>query len=235
MTDVPGACAVELGDTPLLLLPGRVAFREGDRTLFVADLHVGKAATFRSHGVSVPPGTTGETLDRLADLVAATGSRRVVILGDLLHAAEGRHPRTEARLAAWRAVHVDLRVDLIRGNHDHTAGDPDVTLGIDVHDAPHLDGDLTLFHQPPSAHAHPWLAGHVHPAVRLAGAGRQRLTIPCFHLTAGGMVLPAFGAFTGLATVRIAPGDRVFAIAGEAVVEAAVGLRTSAEDPESGR
>ncbi len=230
---MPGAIQLDVGRDRLLLLPERAAFRPADATLFVADLHVGKAATFRSHGVAIPPGTTDETLNRLGRLVAATCTRRVVILGDLLHAAAGRHARTEARLAHWCAARSDLRLALIRGNHDRAAGDPDAALGISIHDAPHVDGDVVLFHHPPTAHPRPWLAGHIHPGVRLAGAGRQRLTVPCFHVTGGGVVLPAFGAFTGLGMVSVAAGDQIFAIAGDALVNVTGGLTNPPADPQA--
>lgn len=213
----PGALGVELGGQQLLLLPERAVFRLADQTLFVADLHIGKAAAFRSQGVAVPPGTTGETLERLDQLIATTAARRLVVLGDFLHSAAGRQPRTENRLAQWRAARGDVLIDLIRGNHDRGAGDPG--LGIRAHNAPHPDSELSLFHLPPAAHPRPWLAGHVHPGVRLVGAGRQRTTVPCFHRTAGGIVLPAFGAFTGLGIVRVGAGDQVFAIAHETIVE----------------
>ncbi len=231
MSDIRGAVVVDIGTEQLLLLAERAVFRVADATLFVADLHVGKAATFRSQGVAIPPGTTGETLERLARVVADTRSRRLVILGDLLHAAAGRHARTEDRLARWCADHPDLRVELVRGNHDLSAGDPDIGLGIVVHDAPRQDGLTTLFHHPPHDHAGPWLAGHVHPAVRLEGMGRQRLTVPCFHVTGGGIVLPAFGAFTGVALVRTARTDRIFAVAGDEVVEAARPITPTPADP----
>ena len=41
----------------LALLPERAVWREDTRTLFVADVHIGKAAHFRaSRGVPVPAG-----------------------------------------------------------------------------------------------------------------------------------------------------------------------------------
>ena len=59
------------------------------------------------------------------------------------------------------------------------------------------------------------------PGVPLHGPGRQRERLPCFWLSGGGAVLPAFGDFTGLADVSPTEGDRVFVIAGTEVVEPA--------------
>ncbi|MCS6939106.1 MAG: DEAD/DEAH box helicase, partial [Roseiflexus sp.] len=62
------------------------------------------------------------------------------------------------------------------------------------------------------------LAGHLHPAVRLNGVGRQRVTLPCFWFGAQVGVLPAFGGFTGAALITPEPGDQVFVIADGEVV-----------------
>jgi hypothetical protein len=54
--------------------------------------------------------------------------------------------------------------------------------------------------------------------VRLSGRG-DRLRLPCFHVGTQVGVLPAFSAFTGGLDVSRRPGERVFAVAGPAVVE----------------
>ncbi|MGB3619143.1 MAG: phosphoesterase, partial [Catalinimonas sp.] len=62
------------------------------------------------------------------------------------------------------------------------------------------------------------LAGHLHPAVRLNGGGAS-LRLPCYWFGAQQGLLPAFGAFTGTATVRPRAGDGVFVIAEEQVMQ----------------
>jgi metallophosphoesterase superfamily enzyme len=84
---------VLVGGARLWLLAQRAAYLPEHQTLLVADAHVGKAQSFRRLGVPVPGGTTAETLDRLSAAVAATGARRVVFLGDLLHSAVDGTPR----------------------------------------------------------------------------------------------------------------------------------------------
>lgn len=218
---------IVLADEPVSLLHDRALFRPRDATLFVADVHIGKAASFRANGVAVPAGTTSSTLDRLDAVLLRTAARRLVILGDFLHARSGRQPRTEARVAAWRASRPDLPVELIRGNHDRAAGDPDRSLNIIPLDAPVVDGAFTLRHHPGGAEQGFWLAGHVHPGVALVGHARQRLFLPCFSVSAFGAILPAFGDFTGLASIAPNPGDRVFALAGGSVIEVSATTRAS--------
>ena len=59
------------------------------RMVMVADVHFGKAATFRRAGQPVPHGTTADNLARLDALLAATGADHLVFLGDFLHARSG--------------------------------------------------------------------------------------------------------------------------------------------------
>jgi len=210
---------IHLRGEPLHLLPERAAYRERTGTLLVADPHFGKSATFRAAGLAVPGGTTAGSLQRLDAALARTGAGRVVFLGDFFHARAGRVPATLDALAEWRGRHASLDLVLVRGNHDLHAGDPPPALGIACVDAPLLEPPFALCHHPEPVAGHFTLAGHVHPAAVLRGAGRQRERLPCFWFGAEVGVLPAFGEFTGAAEVQPAAGDRVFVVAGDEVVE----------------
>lgn len=201
---------VRLRSDPALYWPRR-------RTLYVADVHLGKAATFRAKAVPLPRGTTPENLRRLGAAVDAAGAERLVVLGDLLHAAEGTTERLVEAVAAWRRERDALEVVLVPGNHDRTAGPLPDALGIRVADGPVADGPFVCRHAPEPDDRGYVLAGHRHPAVVLEGRG-DRLRLPCFHLTDAVATLPAFGEFTGGATVRPAPADRLYAVADDAVV-----------------
>ena len=207
---------VEIGGARLRLLPQRAALLADHATLLVADAHIGKAVSFRRLGVPVPQGTTSDTLARLTALIDATAARRIVFLGDLLHSARSRAPATWAAVALWRKKHANIELTLVRGNHDRHAGDPPSEWGVEVLAGPLLLDGLALTHHPEPLPGRYVLAGHIHPAVRLAGAF-DRLRLPCFHFSAAVGVLPAFGAFTGMHVVRPASGDRVFVVAGDSV------------------
>jgi uncharacterized protein len=107
---------------------------------------------------------------------------------------------------------------LVRGNHDRRAGDPEANAAIEVADAPVVAAPFVLAHHPiPSALGYV-LAGHLHPRVRLTGTARQSERLPCFWFSRRVGVLPAFGDFTGQADAPVAPGDRVWGIAGGEVL-----------------
>lgn len=218
MSSAPSGLSVPVAGAALRLLPEGAAYRPEAETLLVADPHFGKAATFRAAGLAVPGGTTAASLARLEDALLSTGARRLVFLGDFFHARAARAPDTLTALAEWRARHPELDVVLVRGNHDRHAGDPPAELRIRAVDAPLLEPPFALCHHPEPVEGSYVLAGHLHPAAVLRGAGRQRERLPCFWLGARVGVLPAFGEFTGMAEIRPAPGDRVFVLAAGEVV-----------------
>lgn len=198
----------------LRLMPERAAFDPATGTLFVADLHLGKAAVFRARGIPVPQGSTAETLARLDAAVTRSGARQVVVLGDLLHAHESRGAETVDAVAAWRERHPDLACTVVEGNHDRHAGRLQASLGFQTLDGAWDGGVLRGVHAPDDAVDAPdrWtLAGHVHPVVTLRGR-HDRLRLPCFWRRGRVLVLPAFGAFTGGFDVKLAAGDGAFVV-----------------------
>lgn len=201
------------------LLAERAVFWEREAALIVADLHWGKAASFRAAGIPIPPGTTSDDLRRLDRAIRRTGARRLILLGDLFHARAGREALpTLASIAAWRVSHASVDILLVRGNHDRQAGDPPPELGMTVVDAPYRVAPFELLHHPGVSANGYTLAGHIHPAFVVSGAGRQWERLPCFLIGPEGAVLPAFGSFTGTAEIEPRATDRVFVVAGDEVI-----------------
>jgi DNA ligase-associated metallophosphoesterase len=208
---------VDVGGATLGLLPERAAYVASERTLLVADVHVGKASTFRSLGVPVPTGSTAGTLQRLSAALQGSGAERLIVLGDLIHSRRSYSAATLQALRTWRGAHAQLTITLLRGNHDARAGALPRELGIEVVDPPLRCGALWLLHEPSPRDDGYVLAGHVHPCVTLAARAFDRVRLPCFHFGERVGVLPAFGEFTGGHAWPRAPGDRVYAIAGQQV------------------
>lgn len=210
---------IEVAGQALSLLPQKAALLPASHTLLIADAHIGKATSFRSLGVPVPRGTTSETLAALTGLIERHDARRVAFLGDFLHSARSHAAETLAAVSRWREQHGDVQLVLVRGNHDDRAGDPPAALGFEVVDEPLREAGLALCHHPVPRDDGFVIAGHLHPCASVHGRGRERLRLPCFHLGACVLVLPAFGSFTGMHPVRRQEGDRVFAVAGDSVRE----------------
>lgn len=213
-----GDLEVRLATEELRLLAERAMFWPRRNTLFIADTHWGKAATMRAAAIPIPGGTTGESLRRLDQALARTEASRLILLGDCIHARSGRAPQTFDEVALWRRKHADLDIVLVRGNHDYQAGDPPADLGIRCLDAPQEELPFVYCHLPLRSAQGYTLAGHLHPAIRLAGKGADRAKLPCFWFSEGLGILPAFGALTGTALIHPNPGDLVCAVAGDEVV-----------------
>jgi uncharacterized protein len=205
----------------LLLLAERAAFWPARKTLFVADFHLGKAASFRRAGIALPSGTTAENVERLGRAIDKSGATRVVFLGDFLHSASGRTQSTLNGFATWRESRGAVELTLVRGNHDKKAGDPPEAFRMRCIEAGESLGPFVLNHEPGASRGGYALAGHIHPAVRLSASGEKSLRLPCFWFGARFGVLPAFGAFTGNAEVLPRRGDQVFVIAEHEVLQVA--------------
>jgi uncharacterized protein len=214
------AQSLQLEGQTLWLLPERAAWHESSRTLFVADLHLGKSATFRARGLPVPSGTTQQDLQRLAALVRELSAARIVFLGDLLHSKHSQRAAAIAPVQTWRAAHETLRCVLVRGNHDSHAGDPPPSLGFEIVDEPWpVDGAPGLIgcHHPRPAAAGLVLAGHWHPAITLRGPARDHQRLACFCQIDRLLVLPAVGAFTGTNPQSPPAGSLCYPVGGERV------------------
>jgi uncharacterized protein len=209
--------AIQCAGEIVWLLPERALWWPAGRVLWVADLHLGKAATYRALGQPVPGGTTRENLARLSALVHHYRPAQLVFLGDFLHAAQAKTPSLLAHLAVWRQGHAALSCTLVRGNHDSRAGDPPPSLDIQTVDEPWPVGPFAACHHPQSHATRFVLAGHLHPALNLHGPGHDHLHLACFSFDERCAVLPAFGEFTGGHTVAPQAGRTRYAVGGQAV------------------
>ncbi len=210
---------ITLAEQQLLLLPQRAIYWPAQQLLIIADIHFGKAASFRALGVPVPAGTTTQNLTALEALSSQHEVRHILFLGDFLHAKTAHAPATLAAIRQWRLRYTDIHLTLVRGNHDDRAGDPPSDLGMKVVDEPHVIGPFAFCHHPQESPLGHVLAGHVHPVHRLT-TNADSLRLPCFVIGERMSILPSFGAFTGGFAIGnvageqlfVATDDRVFAV-----------------------
>lgn len=222
MASAKSALQIDIAGAAFTLLAARAVYWHERRWLIIADVHFGKAATFRALGVPVPHGTTSDTLERLTRLIDQFQPTTIVFLGDLFHAREAHAPATLATLYQWRERYASLDLVLVEGNHDRTAGATPAGLRIHTESDPWRVDTFAFCHYPRFVESAFALAGHLHPAIRVQGRADDSVRLPCFWLRGGPMglmVLPAFGGFTGGASIDREEGDRVIAVAEDRVVE----------------
>lgn len=210
------AIETQFGGETLTLLAQKAIVWAREKTLFVADVHLGKAASFRAAGIAVPSGHSRDDVARLSALIDAHAISHLVVLGDLVHNAASYTPGLDETMAAFAASHPRLRKTLVVGNHDNSAGLPPLSWGMDcIPDdfrlVPFMCRHAPLNEASDDAANRPSLAGHLHPAARLS-TGREALSLPCFWQRSHTLVLPSFGSLTGRYTVVPAPTDVTFVV-----------------------
>ena len=195
----------------LVLLPEKALYLVEERMLVIADAHIGKIEHFRLAGIGVPGHAGNHTLHKLSQLITQWQRTAVIFLGDLFHSV--RNSSLE-KFEELRKTYPDIPFHLITGNHDILSPEQYHQLGLNL--MPELIiGNLWLTHEPCAETVTGCynIAGHIHPSVRIKGAGKQSLTFPCFYFSPRNGILPAFGYFTGKARLRIEKDSTIFAIA----------------------
>jgi uncharacterized protein len=213
--------SIQLCGETLILTTARVIYWPRANTLLVADVHLGKAHTLRSHGIAVPSGDTHADFSVLITQIQRFAAQRLLVLGDLVHSAV---KGTEPWLIQWRAftvacMQLGCNILVVRGNHDRTIE----ALGSELKWIPeHLcEPPFVFCHDlaalaPGARQLGYVLAGHVHPVLRYR-LPTGTLRLPVYHFAPSGGLLPAFGAATGGCEIRPNGAERTYAIADRVV------------------
>lgn len=178
-------------DETLIALPSRALWWAAARTLVVADLHLGKAGRIaRRSGALLPPYEVTETLARLSALVSELAPARVICLGDSFDDDLAAEELDAAARATLQALAVGRDWVWVQGNHD-----PGAMRAAGQGVAAFTLGPMCFRHIAKGDGA-PEVSAHYHPKLRLParmGGGRRA----CFLLGQSGIILPAFGTYTG--------------------------------------
>jgi len=206
-----GAIPFELKEQHLWLLPQKVIYWHERGMLLLSDLHLGKASHFRKSGIPVPMKVFQKDLDCLSLVIDNCEAKSICFLGDLFHSDLNMEFEL---MHQWMDRYPDLKIELVRGNHDILPAAYYKKAGIKVYPVAVEKKPFLFIHDPvqqadESKYA---FSGHLHPGVHLRGAGRQSMSMPCFYFGENQALLPAFGAFTGLSIIRPTKNDRVFVI-----------------------
>jgi DNA ligase-associated metallophosphoesterase len=208
---------ITLAEERLEMLPERALWWPSQRALLIADVHLGKDQVFRRRGLAVPAGVLDDALGELDALLKLRPAERLIILGDLVHAAPEPGESWPERVAGWRRRHAEVDMAVVLGNHDRA-----LAPWLDAWDMRSLEartrlGALTLVHEADTGAPRPGVSGHLHPVTRLR-SGREHLRLPVFARYREHLILPAFGRFVGGFDMQALPGWRLYAAAGRQVL-----------------
>ncbi|MCC5936888.1 MAG: ligase-associated DNA damage response endonuclease PdeM [Lunatimonas sp.] len=222
---------LQIGDIRLELLKEKAIWIASLGSLLLSDIHFGKAGHFRKAGIPISESVHEADYRVLEQLLATYQPKQVFFLGDLFHSEWN---------SQWDVLETFLKqfpetvFHLVRGNHDILPDAVYQSSVLQVHSGSFALESILLNHEPlPELPSQPiQICGHIHPGVTLRGKGRQRLKIPCFLFRKNTLVMPAFGAFTGLFNLLPEPEDRVYLVTPTKVIpmnlEDRVGLVASA-------
>jgi uncharacterized protein len=208
----------------LWLSAERCIFWEEEKSLIVSDLHFGKTGHFRKSGIAVPQSIFKEDLQRLITQIQHFQPKHLIVVGDFFHS----HANKELELfQKWRDDFSHISIHLVKGNHDILHNDWYSSCDIKLKEKEMNVSEFTFIHDITSrisvkeerSAINYYFSGHIHPGIRLSGAGKQSLYFPCFYFGKEYAVLPAFSHFTGVALIDPEEDENVFAIVKNKLVQ----------------
>jgi len=164
-----------------LLMESRSKGQGGEKTLVIADLHIGLELELSKKGITLPP-QLPLLEKRIGLLLEQTKATRLILLGDIKHETTGISwselwdvPEFLQRLKK------KARTEIVKGNHDGGI-EGIVPADIKVHEPSGLLlGDVLLAHGQAWPHitsaeakAKTLIIGHIHPAVEFWSSGARQ-------------------------------------------------------------
>jgi putative SbcD/Mre11-related phosphoesterase len=165
-----------------------------ERTVVVADLHIGYESALEAEGIHIPRVQTRAIIDALSRLITKHEPDRLVVLGDLKHEFS-RNLGQEMRDVRSLLDSISDRVDvvLVKGNHDNYLENIVSRVQIPVVNQYKAAG-LTFVHGHVPCPDRPLVIGHEHPSIKIVDRVGAYLKMPCHALLREEriLVLPAY-------------------------------------------
>lgn len=191
---------------------GAIFWKEKN-TVLISDVHLGKIAHFRKHGLAIPVQAIPENFKRMDEVLDLFEPEKIIFLGDLFHSKINK----EWDLFAHWVKGISQEILLVEGNHDIIDKQNYAHLNIMIHNKLLID-DFLLTHHPIETDNFFNFCGHIHPGIKLKDVGRQALKLACFFKKEKQLIVPAFGEFTGQFYLKPQEHDEVYAIANTEVI-----------------
>jgi DNA ligase-associated metallophosphoesterase len=200
---------VSVVEEDLALGSEKCIYLSKDKYLLLSDLHIGKEAHFRKSGIALPAYTQNKTLERLESILKEIEVEKVIFLGDLFHSSINS---SFILFKEFLGKFSKIKFILVQGNHEIYKADFYKSMGLETLEKLCIK-NLVLSHEPVKVDDGKLnICGHIHPAVKLKGFGRQYIKVDCFYYDGNSLILPPFGEFTGNFIIKPKSNDKVWAV-----------------------
>ncbi len=209
--EIPNRTGRVLSDGVLALGGGvqldarRAVWLEPQRTLLVADVHLGYVWAERQRGALLPL-VEEDAGARLCELLDVYPAERLVLLGDTVHATARNQVLEEELAAVLELLTGRVALEFVIGNHDVNLASMLARLGVERPAARCLSaGPHVLVHGDGfgwcdvagGLGSDGWVfSGHEHPAVRLGDGVATEVRVPAFLVGERRVILPAFSRWS---------------------------------------
>lgn len=145
-------------------------------TAVIADLHLGLENVMLEKGVAVPRMQIVEITNAVRRIIERYGIKRIVVAGDLKHEFSRNLPYEWEDVEQFLRNLEDVRLEVIRGNHDNYLAAILAKHGIELKEEIEIEG-WTIVHGHKECDKPKIIMGHEHPAVKI----RFRGSIYSYH------------------------------------------------------
>ena len=166
----------------------------------IADLHLGFEEEMSKKGIFLPPAQLKRAMEVLK--FVSKISRTIIVAGDLKHqfGRLGKAERRDVEAFLTTVQENNLKLVLVRGNHDNFVRVVVEDFGFEVVDELDLDGGIKVIHgHKVSELGEVTVMGHEHPSVALRDPVGATAKFPCFLKVPSPkgtvIVLPAVGVY----------------------------------------
>ena len=167
-----------------------------EKTIVIADVHVGYELAAQRRGGYLPPIHRGAVVGaRVRAIAQAHLAKRVIVAGDLRHSTRDLDAFERAELEDFaRAIGgSDVALEVVLGNHDRGGA----IVGQETSGTLRV-GPFDIGHVPPTVVPHRWtICGHLHPSVTVRDETGASARYPCALVGERLAVLPAFSDWAG--------------------------------------
>lgn len=169
-----------------------------ERTLVVADLHLGYETALEAQGIHIPRVQTRTIKEALVRAIDRHRAERVVLLGDVKHEFS-RNMGQEIRdvRSVLDSISEMVNIIIVKGNHDNFIENIVSRTQIPVVNKYELMG-VTFVHGHQPCEDRPLVIGHEHPSVKIVDSVGAYLKLPC-HLVLRQEMIVVIPAFSPLA------------------------------------